>query len=125
MKTKYIPPYLWFYIYDEDILPARIYSPSHKSLENCQEGCSSLQLEIYHENNKPLNLLEEDILKDCIEKLVKMKVIKEEDIIIKDIRHEKYANILFDFNIYNSRRKIREYFEKRKIKNILKKVLDN
>lgn len=118
MKTKYIPPYLWFYIYDEDILPARIYSPSHKSLENCQEGCSSLQLEIYHENNKPLNLLEEDILKDCIEKLVKMKVIKEEDIIIKDIRHEKYANILFDFNIYNSRRKIREYFEKRKIKTI-------
>lgn len=118
LKTKDIPPYLWFYIYDEDILPARIYSPSHKSLDNCPEGCSSLQLEIYHENNKPLNLLEEDILKDCIEKLVKMKVIKEEDIIVKDIKYEKYANVLFDFNVYNSRKKIRKYFEERGIKTI-------
>ena len=118
LKTKDIPLYLWFYIYDEDILPARIYSPSHKSPDNYPKGCSSLQLEIYHENNKPLNLLEEDILKDCIEKLVKMKVIKEDDIIVKDIRYEKYANVLFDFNIYSSRKKIREYFEKKGIKTI-------
>ena len=27
LKTKNIPPYLWWYIYDEDILPARVYSP--------------------------------------------------------------------------------------------------
>lgn len=118
INTKNIPPYLWFYIYDEDILPARIYSPSHKSLDNCPEGCSSLQLEIYHESNKPLNLSKKDILKDCIKKLIKMKIIKEEDIIVKDIRYEKYANILFDFNIYSSRKKIREYFEERGIKTI-------
>lgn len=31
MKTKNIPPYLWWYVYDEDILPARVYSPSLKS----------------------------------------------------------------------------------------------
>ena len=118
INTKNIPPYLWLYIYDEDILPARIYSPSHKSLDNCPEGCSSLQLEIYHENNKPLNLSKKDILKDCIEKLIKMKIIKEEDIIVKDIRYEKYANILFDFNICSSRKKIREYFKERGIKTI-------
>ena len=29
-----IPPYLWFYIYDDDILPARVYSPSLKSKNN-------------------------------------------------------------------------------------------
>ena len=118
INTKNIPPYLWLYIYDEDILPARIYSPSHKSPNNCPEGCSSLQLEIYHENNKPLNLSKKDILKDCIEKLIKMKIIKEEDIIVKDIRYEKYANILFDFNICSSRKKIREYFKERGIKTI-------
>lgn len=50
LKAKNIPSYLWFYIYDEDILPARVYSPNHKSSDNCPEGCSSLQLEIYHEN---------------------------------------------------------------------------
>ena len=47
-----------------------------------------------------------------------MKIIKEEDIIVKDVRYEKYANVLFDFNIYSSRKKIREYFEERGIKTI-------
>ena len=37
LKTKNIPPYLWWYIYDEDILPARVYSPSLKSPDNVPE----------------------------------------------------------------------------------------
>lgn len=49
LKGTNIPPYLWWYIYDEDILPARVYSPSLKSPDNAPEGCSSLQLEIYCE----------------------------------------------------------------------------
>ena len=111
LKTKNIPPYLWFYIYDKDILPARVYSSSHKSSDNCPDGCSSLQLEIYHENNQRIGLSEDEILNDCIEKLVKMNIIHKEDIIVKDIRFEKYANILFDSNIYETRKEIREYFK--------------
>jgi protoporphyrinogen oxidase len=33
-----IPKYLWAYIYDEDIFPARVYSPSLKSRNNVPEG---------------------------------------------------------------------------------------
>lgn len=40
LKTKEILPYLWVYIYDEDIPFAKAYSPSHKSKDNCPEGCS-------------------------------------------------------------------------------------
>jgi len=42
-----IPPYLWFYIYGNENLAARGYSPSWKSPDNAPKGCSSLQFEIY------------------------------------------------------------------------------
>ena len=38
------------YIYDEDIPPARVYSPSLKSADNAPAGCSSLQAEIFFAN---------------------------------------------------------------------------
>lgn len=44
---------LWFYIYDEDILPSRVYSPSRKSPANAPKGCSSLQAEIYFSELRP------------------------------------------------------------------------
>ena len=111
LKTKNIPSYLWFYIYDEDIPFARVYSPSHKSSDNCPLGCSSLQLEVYFENGKEFKFLEKELLEKSIQKLIEMKVIKEEDIVVKDIRFEKYANIIFDFNIYETRKKIKEYLD--------------
>ncbi len=43
---------LWFYIYDEEILPARVYSPSRKSSDNAPEGCSSIQAEVYFSKDK-------------------------------------------------------------------------
>ena len=47
-----------------------------------------------------------------------MKVIKKEDIIVQDIRFEKYANVIFDFNIYEARKKVREYLKGIGIKTI-------
>lgn len=118
LKNKNIPPYLWFYIYDEDIPFARVYSPSHKSPDNCPEGCSSLQLEIYFENKKDLKSSKEELLEKSIQKLIEMEVIKKEDIIVQDIRFEKYANVIFDFNVYEVRKKIREYLDSIGIKTI-------
>ena len=51
-----IPKHLWFYIYDEDILPARAYSPSLKSPYNVPKGKSSLQFETYFSKKKPKQL---------------------------------------------------------------------
>ena len=106
LKTKNIPPYLWWYIYDEDILPARVYSPSLKSPDNVPEGCSSLQLEIYCEQDK---YSKEELLEASVGKLIVLGFIQKEDILFVDVRFEKYANVIFDQNIYESRKKVRDY----------------
>ena len=45
-----VAKYLWFYIYDEDVPPARVYSPNLKSPDNVPVGCSSLQAEVFFDN---------------------------------------------------------------------------
>lgn len=106
LKTRNIPPYLWWYIYDEDILPARAYSPSLKSSDNVPEGCSSLQLEIYCERNR---YTREELLEKSVDKLIALDIIKKDDILFIDVRFEKYANVIFDYNIYKSRKIVRDY----------------
>lgn len=106
LKSQSIPPYLWWYIYDEDILPARVYSPSLKSLDNAPMGCSSLQMEIYCERNK---YTDRELYDGSVKKLINLGIIKEEDILFVDIRFEKYANVIFDHQIYEARKVVRDY----------------
>ena len=113
-----IPKHLWFYIYDEDILSARVYSPSLKSPENAPNGCSSLQAEIYFSRDKEINLSEDEILQHTIEKLIKMNVFKEEDLVVKNIRKEDYANVVFKHNIYENRKIVLEFLKECNIKSI-------
>jgi len=115
LKTKNIPPYLWWYIYDEEILPARVYSPSLKSPDNVPEGCSSLQLEIYCKQNEYTN---EEIIERSIGKLIELDLIKKDDILFTDIRFENYANVIFDKDIYINRKIVRDYLTSQKIRTI-------
>ncbi len=108
LKTKNIPPYLWWYIYDEDILPARVYSPSLKSPDNAPEGCSSLQMEIYCEKDA---YSKDELISRSVGKLIELNIIKEADILFTDVRFEKYANVIFDHNIYESRKIVRDYLD--------------
>ena len=108
LKGNNIPPYLWWYIYDEDILPARVYSPSLKSPDNVPDGCSSLQMEIYCGKEQ---YTEERLLENSLEKLIALGVLREEDVLFTDIRFEPYANVIFDHNIYVSRKVVREYLK--------------
>jgi protoporphyrinogen oxidase len=108
LKTENIPPYLWWYIYDEDILAARVYSPSLKSSNNAPDGCSSLQMEVYCNENQ---YSESELYSRSVEKLIEMNIINKEDILFVDIRFEKYANVIFDNNIYTSRDIVKNYFK--------------
>lgn len=104
-----VSPKLWFYIYDEDILPARVYAPDYKSINNVPKGCSAIQAEIYYSKYKPMPD-DLDALKDnVIEQLLKLDLFKKEDIIVSDIRTKKYANIMFTPSIYEARDKIHKY----------------
>ena len=139
-KRPDVAKHLWFYIYDEDILPARVYSPNLKSADNVPEGCSSLQAEIFfansgaQENCPPLaggpksvisrrgffnpQTPPEIILEKTIESLISMGLFKEEEIAVKDIRFEKYANVIFDKDIYKNRATVLDYLNKVGIESI-------
>ena len=103
-----VAKYLWFYIYDEDIPPARVYSPNLKSPDNAPQGCSSLQAEVFYGNTDKIPPASE-VLQKTVDKLQEMGLFKPEDIVVKDIRFEPYANITFDKNIYQNRQTVLDY----------------
>lgn len=100
---------LWFYIYDKDILPSRVYSPSMKSLDNVPYNCSSLQAEIYFSKQFKINMSQEELLEHTINKLKDMNIFKDEDLIVKDIRKEDFANVVFTHKIYENREIVKSY----------------
>ena len=106
---------LWFYIYDKDILVSRVYSPSMKSSDNAPKGCSSLQAEIYFNKGVKFDKTNQEILDQTIDDLIKIGLFKKEDLIVKDIRTEKYANVIFDHHIYLNRKIVLDYLEDNKV----------
>lgn len=116
-KRPDVAKYLWFYIYDEDILSARVYSPSLKSPDNAPKGCSSLQAEIFFDCKSKIpdkNM----VLENTIEKLSAMGLFSKDDIVVKDIRFEKYANVTFEHNIYKNREIVLEFLRQNGIESI-------
>ncbi len=112
-----VAKYLWFYIYDEDVPPARVYSPNLKSPDNAPEGCSSLQAEIFFANNTKV-VDKNIILQKTVEMLKEICQFNDSDVVVKDIRFEPYANIIFTPEIYESRKVVREWLQARGIKTI-------
>jgi len=108
---------LWFYIYDEDILASRVYSPNLKSPDNVPSGCSSLQAEIFFDCKAQIPD-KETVLQNTIEKLAGMGLFREDEIVVKDIRFEKYANVTFYKNIYKNRECVLKYLDKLGIESI-------
>ena len=102
---------LWFYIYDKEISASRVYSPSIKSSDNAPKGCSSLQAEIYFNKGKKSHMADQEVLDQTIKDLINIGVFKKEDLIVKDVRSEKYANVIFDHQIYSNRKIVLDYLE--------------
>lgn len=115
MKGELLKKHLWDYIYDEDILPARIYSPSEKSPDNVPKGCCSLQAEVYFRDDKLPKTDMKSILEDTICNLHKIDIIDRQSLVVKDIRFEKYANVIFDHNIYYTRDRGLSYLKSQNI----------
>ena len=112
-----IAKYLWFYIYDADIPPARVYSPNLKSPDNVPEGCSSLQAEIFYANDAEIPSAEL-VLEQTVKKLKQICGFDDGDIVVKDIRFEPYANVTFTHGIYDNREIILNYLKETGIESI-------
>ena len=91
-----VPKDLWFYIYDEDILPARAYSPSLKSPNNSPAGKSSMQFETYCSRRTGQRNDGDSLIEHVIDKAKVMDLFDLEDIEVIDYRDVKYANVIFD-----------------------------
>lgn len=102
---------IWFYIYDEDILPARAYLPGKKSLNNIKNGYSSIQFEIYYSENRPIRISNEEILNNIYNFLEKMKLTSKSDVILSDIRNLEYANVIFYKDTIKNRDFIINFYE--------------
>lgn len=111
IKKPRCAPSLWFYIYDENIWPARVYAPEIKSSNNVPSGYSALQAEVYFSKHRPRKVQLDDIKKKTIEQLQRMKLFKENDILFADVREEPYANIMFTPEIYKNREIIHRYLD--------------
>jgi len=113
-----ITKHLWFYIYDTDILPARVYSPSLKSPENAPAGKSSLQFETYYSKYKNNSLVGQNLIEYVVENGQKMGLFTLNDIEITDYKHVPFANVVFDVHRAANVALIRQYYEQLGIKTI-------
>lgn len=114
-KKPDIQPYLWFYIYDKDIMAARAYSPSIKSPKNAPDGCSSLQFEIYHNPQEKIPS-EKEMLENTRYALNKTRICSSaDDILFMDCRFIPYANVIFYIGMENDRQIIRDFLKRESI----------
>ena len=111
LKGANIPPYLWFYIYDEDFLPARCSSPGFKSPDNVPHGCSSLQFEVHFSRYKALGLTGDDLVDHVVTRAAKLNVLDRNAVIASDYRCVRYANVLFEHSRMNALRTVESYLD--------------
>lgn len=104
-------PSLWFYIYDEDILAARVYSPSWKSSENAPAGHTSLQFEIYSSRHWQHGLSADELIGHCIEALIRMKIATRDDVVFSHHKYLPFGNVVFDQDMECRRDLVRRWVE--------------
>lgn len=109
VKGEIVTPGLWFYIYDENILASRVFMPGRASNGNVPPGCSSLQAEIYYSSFRPRKNSLEEIKKMCIADMIGMGLFKSDQIMVSDVREERFANIIFTPQIYDKRSMVLDY----------------
>jgi len=100
---------LWFYIYDDDILASRAYSPSVKSPENAPIGSSSLQFEIYNPG-RTSQYSPERLKENVSYALEKMKIATPEQIKFLHHKHLTWGNVVFKKGTSKSSKLVKDYF---------------
>ncbi len=111
LRRPEVAPSLWFYIYDRDILAARVYSPSWKSADNVPPGCSSLQWEIYSSIRKPLQASAAEMTENCIAAMERMGLAARSDVIFTHHKHLPFGNVVFDLGMEARRDRVRAWVE--------------
>ena len=115
LKVPRAGDHLWFYIYDSDILPARVHAPYRKSPDNVPEGCSSLQFETYFSRHRPLPLSEEALIEHVVGAAEKMGLLTAADVAVSDCRILPYGNVVFEKGMTAKRRLVLDFLKEQGI----------
>ena len=115
LSNKKVSPSLWFYIYDQDILAARVYSPTWKSADNAPAGCSSLQFEIYSSMYRPQQATVAEMIDNCLDAMTRMGLADRNDVIFTHHKHLPFANVVFDLDMETRRDRVRTWVESKGI----------
>jgi protoporphyrinogen oxidase len=99
---------LWFYIYDEDILPSRAYAPSVKSPDNAPPGCSSLQFEIYTRGREARHAPEE-LKANVALALQRLGIGTPADVLFMHHKRLPWGNVIFDRGMEAQRQVVRDF----------------
>lgn len=102
-------PSLWFYVYDRDILAARIHVPSWKSADNAPAGCGSLQFEIYASERNPMNLSPEILIENSLNAMQRMGLADLADVAFTHHKHLPWGNVVFDLGMEERRDRVRAF----------------
>lgn len=111
LRLPQVSPSLWFYIYDQDVLAARVYSPSWKSADNVPPRCSSLQWEIYSSSRRPLTVDVAAMTENCLAAMERMGLAARSDVIFTHHKHLPFANVVFDLGMEERRDRVRTWVE--------------
>lgn len=106
-------PHLWFYLYDEDIFPARAYSPGHKSKKNVPIGYSALQFEVYSDPRNHRELSSDFLKEHAIEVLHKLDIASPSEVLFVDHRRLPFGNVVFDHGMEARREYVRQHLGQR------------
>lgn len=104
LNTDFAPA---FYIYDSEIPATRVYSTTKYS--DNYNGKTSLQAEVFISDFRKIDCSMEELRDKVVEQLASIGMFDLNRVIAKDVRFEKYANIIFTHEIYENREKIIKY----------------
>lgn len=109
----------WFYLYDENFLPARVHFTNTLSVSNAPPGCTGIQAEVYYSSYKPLKLSTSNIIDKTIENLMNIAILdKDDNIILTEHQDIKYANVMFNRDYGKNRDVILDFLQKNNIYSI-------
>lgn len=98
-----------FYIYDSDIPATRVYSTTKYSGQ--YNGKTALQAEVFISKFRSLEGSLEEIRDRVINQLAEIGMFDIKAVIDRDVRFEKYANIIFTHDIYENRDIVSKYMD--------------
>ncbi|MCP9890262.1 FAD-dependent oxidoreductase [Cyanobium sp. Aljojuca 7D2] len=91
-----LKPYHWMYVYDKDMMSTRINMIELLSANNCPDGRTGIQVEVYESAYQPFQISHSDVAQAVVKELQDIGLAKGKMTV--HTQYVPYANVIFDHN---------------------------